>query len=333
MINFESITKSHERIREKIHATPIMTSTLLNQMLGHRIYFKAENFQLTGSFKIRGAMNAIAKLHEQGQLKERVVTYSSGNHGQALAKASSAFNLKTTVYMPEYTSAVKQLSTRSYGAQVVLCKNRQEAERRVAQESEHDTVLIPPFDHDDVIAGQGTIILDDPTVLDCCDAIFAPIGGGGFISGISVSAKALNKKIKIIGAEPVCANDAKRSVQSGKIFRWNDSPDTIADGVKTLSISERTFDYLKTIDQIYEITENEIMYWTQWICHLLKIQCEPTSALSMAAALKWLRSEKKPRSILVMLTGGNIAPDTFQKVWRENYLTLSPGTISIEHSI
>lgn len=324
LLTLGDIESASRRLDGVIHDTPVVTSTLLNQWLGHKFYFKAENLQKVGAFKARGAYNTLAWLKETNQLPEHVVAYSSGNHAQSVAWAAAQFGIKATILMPKNVSKVKAQATMAYGAKVVFCDTRPEAESKAQLMADEGACLIPPYDHDQVICGQGTVVLDALQQQSNIDAVFTPCGGGGLLSGSVIAAKGINPDIKVFGAEPILANDAAQSLKTGEIVTLAQAPATIADGVRTLAVSQRTFGYLKKCNGIIEIEESSIMYWTQWLTHLLKLTIEPTSALGMAAAIKWLIGQSTPQKVLIVLSGGNLDNDTRQQVWQHNYLMERP---------
>lgn len=324
--NLRDIEEAKSRIDSFIHTTPILSSSLLNKWLGHDIYFKAEGFQKIGAFKARGACNTISWLIENQQRPNRIIANSSGNHAQAIAWAAESLGIPSSIYMPEFSSKVKIQATQSYGAEVILCQTRTEADELVKNASmEDNTYWIPPFNHNKVIEGQGTSAYEALTSLDNIDAVFAPCGGGGLLSGTLISTRELAPKAEVIGAEPLNANDAKRSLEHGEIQRLTETPNTLADGAMTMAVGDITFEYLKQLDDFLEITETEMIYWTQWLTHLLKVRIEPTCALAIAAAQKWLSKQKGRKQILVILSGGNMDQATIQKVWQEDYLIHTPS--------
>lgn len=320
MITIDHIREARERLGDTVHHTPLLESTFLNRLLGHRILFKAENLQKIGAFKARGALNTLLVLEERDDLPRSVVSHSSGNHAQAVAWACGLLNIPCTVFMPETASAIKQQATRGYGATVVTAPTRQEAEAGSAAMQQDGAMLLHPYDRDEVIAGQGTAaleVLEDgllPT------AVFTPCGGGGLLSGSAVVFRELAPKTALYGVEPVAANDAARSFRSGSLFRFDEAPKTLADGVQTLSLSERTLRYIRRTDGIIEVDETEIVYWTQWLTHLLKVTVEPTAVLGMAGAARWLTGRKKPETVLVILTGGNMSIETRARIWEHDLL-------------
>ena len=282
-INPDYIDKALKRISKYLRNTPILESSLLNSWLGHEVVFKAELFQKTGAFKARGALNALLKLKEEGKLPKKVVAYSSGNHAQGVAWACREMKIPCTIYLPKNVSPIKVRATAAYGAEVVQTSNRIEAERIANEEVAKGAVLLPPFDDDDIIEGQGTCALEVFNEWVKPDAVFVPCGGGGLTAGTFLATKLKSPETKVFAVEPELANDAKRSYESGSIYRFSEAPNTIADGTRTLALSERTFHYLKKIAGVYDVTEDEIIYWSQWINHLLKVTCEPSSAQAMAA--------------------------------------------------
>ncbi len=325
IINPSEIEIAHNRISSYVHRTPLISSSILNNLLGHEILFKVECLQKIGAFKIRGALNTLLALKEQDSLPKEVVAFSSGNHAQAVAVAGKMLNLKTTIILPSFTSPVKQQATKYYGAEVINTSTRKEAEEKTAAIAAKGAFFIHPFDNDGVIAGQGTSCYEALKDGANPSAIFATCGGGGWLSGTFLAKELLAPNSKVFGAEPLQANDASQSYAARKIIKFADSPPTIADGARAPSVSERTFHYLKQLDGFFEIPEDQIIYWTQWLMHLLKITVEPTSAVAMAGAFEWLRTQKKKQRILVMLSGGNIAPETYQKIWQESFLEKLPS--------
>lgn len=323
-ISPEVIAEAHQRILPYIKRTPLLRPSLLDSMLGHEVIFKVEGLQKIGAFKIRGALNALLKLQEQGKSPKEVVTFSSGNHAQAVAVASKHIGAKATIYMTKDSSAIKQQATRSYGAEVVLTDTRIEAEALTAEKAANGAFFLHPYDHDDIIAGQGTACYEalqdgaNPT------AIFATCGGGGWLSGTYLATQLLAPNIPVFAGEPLNGNDASKSYHDGKIFKFKTPPKTIADGARTMAVSPRTFHYLQKLKGFYEVDENEIIYWTQWLMHLLKVSVEPTSAVAMGAAFKWLQTQSIKQRVLVLLSGGNIDPGTYRNIWERSYLDEPP---------
>lgn len=326
MLSINDIQQAHKRIKSHINKTPVVSSTLLNTWLGHDIYFKAECMQKIGAFKARGACNTIAWLNETNARPQRIVANSSGNHAQAVAWAANRFGIPATIFMPSYSSKVKIQATEAYGATVVLGETRIITDEQVRMAAnEEGTYWIPPFNHEQVIAGQGTAAFEALQELDKLDAVFASCGGGGLLSGTLIATRALSPGTKVIGAEPLNANDAAISLRNNKIHKLTTAPNTIADGAMTMAIGDLTFDYLKQLDGFYEIEEEPIKYWTQWLSHLLKLHIEPTSAMAMEAVVRWLRTQTAKQRVMVVLSGGNVDHTTQQTLWAHNRLDKKPS--------
>lgn len=320
-----NIAQAHARLRDHVHRTPVLESSLLNRWLGHRLLFKAECMQKMGAFKFRGAMHTLLSLQESNQMPQKLVTVSSGNHAQAIALAAREFGIPATILTPSFSSSVKIQATRDYGAEVILTPTRRDAEAMAEDYARKGYVFIPPYDRDEVIAGQGTACFEALQDHPDTDAVFATCSGGGLLSGTYLAARYYSDAIEVYGAEPLNANDAAQSLREGIIKRFADTPSTLADGAAALSISERTFYYLKKLNGMFEVEETAIIYWTQWLTHLLKVVVEPTSAAAMAAAANWLVTQSESKTVLVILSGGNVAPETHRKLWECNRLDQLPS--------
>lgn len=326
MTDFQKVSAAQKRIEPYIHQTPIFESHLLNQWLGSRIQFKAECLQITGAFKIRGAINVLAQLAESDALPNKIVANSSGNHAQAVAYAAKMFNIPATIYSAANVSGVKAAATRYYGAELKLFPTRIQADEAVAAASlESGTLWIPPFNHPEIIAGQGTLLADSIEQVGEIDAVFAPCGGGGLLSGTLLSARQLIPQAKVFGAEPMQANDAANSLRTGSIVKLEQPPITLADGAATPSVGTLTFPILQQLDGLYEVEEQQIAYWTQWLQHLLKLHVEPTSAMAMEAVRQWLMTVPENQNVLVLLSGGNIDQAKMQQIWQQDHLLDTPS--------
>lgn len=319
-----AVSQAYNRIKHRIHKTPLLRSHFLKTALNCDIYFKFEGAQKIGAFKARGALNTLLHLKEKNELPQEVVAFSSGNHAQAVAWASQYLGIKATLIMPSFVPPIKIAATKSYGAEVVVTRERQEAED-LAYKKSKTCFLLPPYDHDDVIAGQGTAALEAWVSEGGFDAVFAPCGGGGLISGSYLATRLFSEEACVYACEPLIANDAAESYRTGVIKRFETTPMTLAEGTRTLGISERTFQYIKRLQGFYEISEEEIIYWTQWLTHLLKISLEPTGALGMAGAYQWIKSGHSHKKILIIISGGNIDPNTSPKIWEKHYLDSIPN--------
>lgn len=324
-LTIDDVRAARERIHARIHETPILRSSLLDGWLGHEVFFKAECFQRIGAFKSRGALNTVEWLVEAGRKPKHVVANSSGNHAQAVAWAAAQHGIEATIFMPRNVSRVKAQATAAYGARLSFWDTRQQVDEEVERAAgEPGTYWIPPFDHEQVICGQGTAALEALEALGSVDAVFTPCGGGGLLSGTFLATRGLLPHAKVFGAEPASGNDAARSYRLGSIQVLPEAPDTLADGARTLSIGETTFHYVRRTDGLYEVSEAAILYWTQWLTHLLKVHVEPTSAMVMDGVREWLRGQTQRRKVLVILSGGNVDDAMMRRLWAENHLTNPP---------
>lgn len=302
---FKDVKKAHKRISPHTHHTPVLTSSNLNKILDAEIFFKCENFQKTGSFKIRGASNAIYSLSDDDAAKG-VCTHSSGNHAQALAYAAHTRKIKAAIVMPENAPAVKKNAVAGYGGDIRFCEPTLQAREAACNEIIEETgaVFIPPFNDLRIIAGQGTAALELLTDYSELDIILAPVGGGGLLGGTSIAAKDMDPKIQIIGTEPEMANDAYLSFKKGKIVPV-ENPKTIADGLKT-SLGDLTFAAIsENVYDIVTVSEQSIIEAMRYVWERMKIIIEPSSAVPVAALLSG-KIEVKDKRIGVILSGGNV---------------------------
>ena len=299
------IKTAHERIKPYIHRTQLMSSKQLNKMFGCELYFKCENFQKVGAFKFRGATNAVLSLTED-EKRRGVVTHSSGNHAAALSLAAVSNGVKPYIVMPESAPTVKKNAVAGYGAEITFCKptlqSREETTKIIVEKT--GATLIHPYDNFNVICGQGTAALEFLEDKDDLEIIIAPIGGGGLMSGTSTTAKSLNNKIRVFGAEPLNANDAYVSFTTGKLTP-SVNPLTIADGLLT-SLSELTFSVIrKNVDQIFTAKEESIIECMRLIWERMKIIVEPSSATALAI-IKENPEEFRNRKTGIIISGGNV---------------------------
>jgi len=304
MINIADIHKAYSNISINIHRTPISTSTYLSQKFNSKIFFKQELFQKTGSFKIRGVLNKLSSLTSD-QLKNGVISLSSGNHAQAVAYGSKIYNISSTIVMPTYSTKSKIEATKGYGAKVIITD---EDLISVVNEIQKETnaTLIHPFDDDHIIAGQGTLGLEITEDMPDIDHIFTAIGGGGLISGICIAMKAHNPKIKIIGIEPEGADGMRQSLEKRKPVTL-DSINTIADGLSAPFIGKKNFEIVqKHIDQLITVSDKEIIETMWLIFERTKLFVEPSAAAGLAPIL--FDKYKLPinSKAMFILCGGNI---------------------------
>lgn len=299
------IRAAHERIKPFIHQTPVMTSRQMNRIFGCELFFKCENFQKVGAFKFRGATNAVLLLSDEDK-KKGVVTHSSGNHAAALSLAATINGVKPYIVMPETAPEVKKNAVAGYGAEITFCKPTLESRERTAREISARTgaVLVHPYDNFNVICGQGTAALELINEINDLEIIVAPVGGGGLISGTSTAARGINDKINVVGAEPLNANDAWKSFNTG-ILTPSVNPKTVADGLLT-SLSELTFSIIrKNVDHIFTAREETIIECMLLIWERMKIIAEPSSA-TVLAIVKENPDYFRGRRTGLIISGGNV---------------------------
>lgn len=308
MYSKEDILKARTRIAPYIHRTPVLTSRLLDEVAGAKLYFKCENLQRMGAFKMRGASNAILQLTDEQRAKG-VVTHSSGNFAQALALAAQLLGVKAYIVMPENAPKVKKEAVQRYGGEIIECKStiaaREETSNAVGAKT--GATFIHPYNDTNVIMGNSSAALELLEDYPDLDYIFSPIGGGGLISGTALTAHYFGNNCKVIGGEPFEADDAYRSMQSSKIEE-NKTINTIADGLRT-NLGDKTFPIIqKYVDRIVRVKEDEIVKAMRLVWERLKVVIEPSGAVSFAAVLN-SKDELKNKKIGVILSGGNVDLD------------------------
>ncbi len=310
---FTRIQAAAERLQPHAHRTPIATSRTLDRRVGAQVFLKCENFQRVGAFKFRGAFNAISQLGD-AQRARGILTYSSGNHAQAVALACHIFGVRAHVVMPQDAPAIKRAATEGYGAHVIPydpnATTREELAAALA--AEHGYTVIPPYDHVDVVAGQGTAALELCENVGELDTLLVPCGGGGLLSGSAIAAKALCPQCHVVGIEPELADDATRSFRTGTLHRVHNPP-TIADGTRTPSLGEVTFPLvLRYVDAMQTVSEQAIIEAVRFLFYRLKLVVEPSGALGVAALLS---GAVKPHGrVGVILSGGNIDAPTMTRI-------------------
>ena len=285
-MNKEKLLEVHERVKPYIHRTPVLSSELINEMVEAKLFFKCENFQKMGAFKMRGAANAILCLSKEEQNKG-VVTHSSGNFAQALSLAAKKIGVKAYIVMPKNAPQVKKNAVKTYGGVIIECDSNPVAREEMAAQVQKETgaTFIHPSNDDDVIHGQGTAAIELLEEEPQLDYIFTPVGGGGLIAGTALAAKYFSNKCKVIGGEPKNADDAFRSKQSGKI-EYNEKVNTIADGLRTF-LGDRNFPIIMNdVERIILVEEEEIVEAMKLVWERMKIIIEPSSAVAFAALLK-----------------------------------------------
>ena len=310
---FRRVTDAAERLRGVAHVTPVMTSRWLDERLGAAVFLKCESFQRIGAFKFRGAYNAISQLSEE-ERRRGVVTFSSGNHAQGVALAGRLLGVAAVVVMPQDAPVIKREATESYGARVVLYDPAERSREEIARElqEEHGYTLIPPFDHYDVLAGQGTAALELCDQAGPLDLLLAPCGGGGLLSGCAIAAKGRAPGCRVVGVEPELADDATRSYYSGTLQTVKNPP-TIADGVRTPSLGRITFPLVRSfVDAMATVSEESIVEAVRLLFFRLKLVVEPSGVLGLAALMT---GAVEPRGrVGVILSGGNVDGPTMQRI-------------------
>jgi len=308
---FDDVIAASKRIEGHAHRTPVLTSRTANEELGAEVFFKCENFQRMGAFKFRGAFNALSKFNEQ-QRKAGVVAFSSGNHAQAIALSARLLGIPATIIMPHDAPAMKVAATKGYGGNVVMYDRYTEDREQIGRDlaERHGMTLIPPYDHPDVIAGQGTAAKELFEEVGALDALFVCLGGGGLLSGSALSARALAPECKIYGVEPEAGNDGQQSFRSGAIVHI-DTPKTIADGAQTQHLGNITFEIIRrTVDDILTASDEELVACMRFFAARMKMIVEPTGCLGFAAA-RQMKSQLQGKRIGVLVSGGNVDIDRF----------------------
>jgi threonine dehydratase len=311
-----TIRAAAQRLEGLAHRTPVITCATLDRLAGRALFFKCENLQKVGAFKFRGACNAVMKLAPEVAARG-VVTHSSGNHAQALTLAAKLRGIPAHIVMPRNASPVKRRAVEGYGGRVIECDPTLAARETTAAAvlSETGGTLIPPYDHPDVIAGQGTVALELLDQVPGLDALVAPVGGGGLVAGICIAAKSLNSSLRIFAAEPRGADDAARSKAAGALIPQT-APRTIADGLLT-SLGERTWLIIRDqVERIITVGEEEIVSAMRLIWERAKLVIEPSAAVAVAAVLtEEFRSLEGIQRVGIVLSGGNANLDELP--WRK----------------
>jgi len=305
MVTYDDVAAAAECLQGIAHRTPVLSSRTLDQRLSATVFLKCESFQRMGAFKFRGAYNAISRLSDE-ERRRGVVTYSSGNHAQATALAGRLLGAAVTVVMPADAPAVKRAATEGYGARVVSYDPAKEKREDVARalQGEDGPVLIPPFDHPQVIAGQGTAAKELIEEVGGLELLLVPCGGGGLLSGSALAARRLAPACRVVGVEPEAGDDATRSFKTG-VLQTVENPRTIADGARTASLGTLTFPLVRQhVDDMVTVSDAEIVEALRFVWERMKLVVEPTGALGLAAALAG-RVEVAGRRVGVIVSGGN----------------------------
>ncbi len=314
-IGLDDVRAAAERLRGVAHRTPVLTSRTLNELAGRELFLKCESLQRGGAFKFRGAYNAISRLSEE-QRRRGVVAFSSGNHAQGVALAARILGVAAIICMPDDAPPVKLAATRGYGAEVRIFEratvDRDSFARAIAEE--RGMTIIPPYDHPDIIAGQGTTALELLEQAPELDALVTPIGGGGLLSGCAVAAKGLRPQIRIFGVETEGADDVRQSLERGERVTIS-PPATIADGIRTTSPGRLTFPIIQRhVEQVLVVSDAAVLDALRLLLLRVKLVVEPTGAVALAAVLAGLLPAEC-RRVGVILSGGNIDPAMLKGLW------------------
>jgi threo-3-hydroxy-L-aspartate ammonia-lyase len=321
MLNIDTIKAARERITSRIYRTPVFTSRLFNDVSGKEVFFKCENFQRAGAFKIRGATNKIQSLSEE-QKQRGIVAFSSGNHAQAVALAGREAGVRVVVAMPDDAPKAKVAATRDYGAEIIFYDRHKEDREAFAMDlaERERLVMVPPYDDYLILAGQGTCgleFLDDVPDLDC---LLAPCSGGGLFAGVATAAKAVNPRIRCFPVEPESADDTRQSFLRGERVSIAPPP-TIADGLRVQVPGTLTFPILqKTAEDVLTVSDQEIIATLKFILFRMKLLVE-TSGVAAAAAVMFKKLPEDVKRVGVVLSGGNIDPDLLAELIAENLLS------------
>ncbi|KAF8818993.1 serine/threonine dehydratase [Rickettsia endosymbiont of Cardiosporidium cionae] len=318
-----TILEAHFRIKNYVNNTPIIDSKALNKLCENNLYFKVDSVQKTGAFKIRGVLNYLLYFKEKyTKFPKKIVTYSTGNHALALSYAADLFDINVRIYLPQNISSLKKYIISCYNVELIEVTTRNEAENRAIYDIKDDFLFLHPSDNEQIISGAGTMCyeaihsLNQEYNIEKIDAIFAPCGGGGLLSGTYLAKELLSKNTLLIGAEPKMANDAYISLQQNKIYEFQESPSTVADGLKALRIAEYNFEYLKKLNDFYLVTEEMIYFWSEKLIKHLRITCEPSAAVAMAATYNWIvKNGYKNKNIIILISGGNTDPSFSYKLF------------------
>jgi len=306
LITLQDVQEAKRLLEPVVNRTPVMTSRTLNRVSGAEVYLKCENYQRTGSFKFRGAYNALSHLSEE-ELAAGVITHSSGNHAQALALAAATASVRARIVMPKSSSPVKMEAVKSYGAEVVLCENSLASREKTTEAliAAQGFSLIHPFNNEQVMAGAGTAVIELLEEVGRLDLVVAPVGGGGLLSGTAVGAKGLYPEITVWGVEPAESKDAYNSFRSGKL-EVGPYSQTIADGLR-VCLGELPFQVIrKYVDDIVLAEEEEIVEAMRFLWERMKLVVEPSGAVSLVPVLKARLPQRKALRVGVIISGGNV---------------------------
>jgi threo-3-hydroxy-L-aspartate ammonia-lyase len=306
VVTYKDIQAAATRLKEQATITPVLTSRTVDDRTQSQVFFKCENFQRTGSFKFRGAYNALAQLSAE-QRQRGVVAYSSGNHAQGMALAGKLLGIPTTIVMPKDAPAVKLAATQGYGAEVVLYDRAELAREDLCQKvaEERGAMIVPPFNHPHIIAGQGTAVKELIEAVGELDVLLVCCGGGGLLSGCAIAAHTLSPGCRVIGVEPEKGDDATRSFHT-KTLQMVQNPDTIADGARTACLGTLTFPLvLQYVHDMVTVSDEALLRTMFFLWERMKIIVEPTGVLAATALLEGIVTAPRQR-VGVVISGGNV---------------------------
>lgn len=311
---YDDVQAAAQRLTGYAHRTPVMTSRTLNELWGAEVFFKCENLQRMGAFKFRGAFNALAKFSPE-QRKAGVVTFSSGNHAQAIALSARILDIPATIIMPLDAPEAKANATEGYGGKIIRYDRYSEDREQIGRDlvERYGYTMIPPFDHPDVITGQGTAAKELFEEVGELDALFTPLGGGGLLSGTALSTRALSPNCALYGVEPEAGNDGQQSFEQGKIVSIP-TPKTIADGAQTQALGKLTFAIIqRDVNAILTATDAELVECMRFLAQRMKLVVEPTGCLGFAAASN-MKEQLRGKRVGIVLSGGNVDISQFCKL-------------------
>jgi threonine dehydratase len=305
-VSFSDVEAAAARLDGVATRTPVVSSRTINDRLNCRAWFKCENFQRTGAFKFRGAYNALVQLSDQ-QKRRGVITYSSGNHAQAIALAGRLLDIPTTIVMPRDAPSVKVAATRGYGAEIIPYDREETTREALGRQiaAERDLTLIPPYDDPEIISGQGTAALELFEEVGDLDLLLVPCGGGGLLSGCATVAKSVNPRCRVVGVEPEAGDDATRSFKTGTLQTVS-NPETIADGARTPYLGQNTFPIvLERVDDMLTVPDADLISTMHFIWSRMKLVVEPTGVLAAAAVLEG-HVDVNAKRVGILISGGNV---------------------------
>ena len=308
---YADVIAASQRLEGHAHKTPVLTSRTVDDELGATVFFKCENLQRMGAFKFRGAFNALSKFDAQ-QRRAGVVAFSSGNHAQAIALSARILGIPATIVMPKDAPLAKIEATKGYGGQVILFDRYTEDREQISNDlaTKNGMTLIPPFDHPDVIAGQGTAVKELFEEVGPLDALFVCLGGGGLLAGSALATRALSPNCKLYGVEPEAGNDGQQSFRAGAIVRI-DVPRTIADGAQTQQLGRYTFDIIRRdVDDVLTVSDAHLVECMRFAASRMKMVIEPTGCLGFAAAMH-MKETLRAKRVGVLISGGNVDIEYF----------------------